>query len=55
MDMLRQATPALFDEYPVDPRRILSWRDHDITHYKETMQLLEATKVEIFENFGARP
>ena len=31
---------------------MLSWKDPDITHYKDTMQLLESAKVEMFEDFG---
>ena len=55
LDKIKLACPEMFQAYPIQPRRTLSWKDSKAIHYLETKALLEAAKVEVVENIGAIP
>ena len=40
-------TASLFADYPVSPRRTLSWIDQKLTHYNEIKSFLDLVKVEV--------
>ena len=55
LEKLRQAASEMFEDYPVEPRRLLSWKDEKVIHYNETKEFLEAAKVEVLSQFGSLP
>ena len=54
-DKLQAAAGSLFTDYPVPPRRTLSWVDQKVTHYNDTKTFLKAVKVELVASLGAVP
>ena len=54
-EKLQAAAASLFADYPVPPRRTLSWVDQKVTHYNETKAFLKAVKVELVSGLDAVP
>ena len=55
LKVLRTACPELFQPYPVESRRTITWKDTKIQHYVETKELLTAADVQVVANFQLIP
>ncbi len=55
-EVLKLATPELFVvDFPIESRRIFTWKDSKVVHYNDNKALMEAIGVSVLGSLGEIP